>query len=183
MVGIDFGDDDFRSRAARARSQAASAPAVAGDHELRSGEQEIRGADDAVDGRLSGAVAVVEQMLGVGVVDGHDRITQHAFLGHGAQANHAGGRLFGAADYIRQFGRALGVQNRHQVGAVIHGELRPVIDRRHDVRIVAVVVLTLDGENRNVVIADETRGNVILSGQRVRRAQRHVGAAVAQGDH
>src|ERR1019366_4836566 len=100
---IDFGDDDFRSRAAGARSKAASAPAVAGDHELRPGEQEIRGADDAVNRRLPGAVAIVEQMLGVGVVDGHDGIAQHAFLRHGAQTNHAGGRLFGAANHVRQF--------------------------------------------------------------------------------
>ena len=101
---IDFGDDDFGARAAGARGEAASAPAVAGDDELRSGEQEVGGADDAVDRRLSGAVAIVEQVLGVGVVDGDDGIAQHAFLGHGAQANHAGGRLFGAADHIRQFG-------------------------------------------------------------------------------
>src|SRR5271168_1657833 len=46
----------------------APAPAVASHHELRTRQQEIGGADDAVDGRLSRAVAVVEQMLGVGVV-------------------------------------------------------------------------------------------------------------------
>jgi hypothetical protein len=75
------------------------------------------------------------------------------------------------------------VEHRDQVGAIVHGELRFVVDRGHDVAVVAVVVLALDGENGNVVIADETGGHVILRGQRVRRAQRHVGAAVAQGNH
>ena len=164
---INFGDDYFRSRTARARSQTAAAPAIAGDHELRSREQEIRGADDAVDRRLPGPVTIVEQMFGVSVVDRHDRIAQHAFLGHGAQANHAGGRFFGAANHIFQLRRALGVQDGDQVGAVVHGELRLVIDRRHDVRVVGVAVLALDGENRNVVVANQTGGHVILRGKRV----------------
>ena len=98
LCRIDFGDDDFGARAASARGEAASAPAVAGDHELRSCEQEIGGADDAVDGGLSGAVAIVEQVLGVGIVDGDDGVAKHAFFSHGAQANDAGGGFFGAAE-------------------------------------------------------------------------------------
>ncbi len=169
--------------AAGARGEAASAPAVAGDDELRSGQQEIGGADDAVDGGLSGAVAVVEQVLGVGVVDGDDGITQHALLGHGAQADDAGGGLFGAADDVRELGGALGVQNADQVGAVIHGDLRLVVERRHDVRVVSVVVLALDGEDGDVVVAHQAGGHVILGGERVGGAERDIGAAVAQGDH
>src|SRR5579863_4437486 len=60
--GIDFGDDNFGATAPGARGEAAAAPSVAGDDELRSGEQEVGGADDAVDGGLSGAVAIVEQV-------------------------------------------------------------------------------------------------------------------------
>ena len=85
--------------APRARlAKSASAPAVAGYYELRAGQQKVSRADDAVDGGLSGAVAVVEEMLGVGVVHGDDRILQHAFFRHRAQTDHAGRRFFSAAD-------------------------------------------------------------------------------------
>src|SRR6202162_4262847 len=103
--------------APRARRQTAAAPAITGDDELRSREQEIRGADDAVDRRLPGAVTIVEEMFGVSIVDRHDRIAQHAFLSHGAQANHTGGRLLGTADHILQLRCALGVQHGDEVGA------------------------------------------------------------------
>ncbi len=167
----------------RARDgQAAPAPAVAGDHEVRAREQEVGGADDAVDGRLPGAVAVVEQMLGVSVVHGDDGILQHAFLRHGAQPDHAGGGLFGAADHAGNASWRLVCRHRHQVGAVVHGDLRLVIERRHDVRVIGVVVLALDGEDRNAVIAHQAGGNIILRGERVRGAQHHVGAAIAQAD-
>ena len=98
LGGIDFGDDDFRAESARAAGQSATAPAVAGDHELRARQQEVGGAHDAVDGGLARAVAIVEQVLGVGVVDRDDRVLQHALLRHGAQADDAGGGLFRAGD-------------------------------------------------------------------------------------
>ena len=81
---IDLGDNHFGSSAPRAGSKTASAPAIAGDHEFRSREQKVCGADNAINRGLSRAVAIVEQVLRVGIVDGDDRITQHAFLGHGA---------------------------------------------------------------------------------------------------
>src|SRR5262249_33853442 len=92
---INFGDDHFSAGAACARSQTASAPAVASDHELGAGKQEVGGANNTVDRGLAGAVAIVKQVLGFGVVDGDDRILQHAFLCHRAQADDAGGGLFG----------------------------------------------------------------------------------------
>ena len=133
---------------------------------------------------LAGAIAIVEQVLGVGVVDGDDGITQHAFLGHGAQADDAGGGFFGAADHVRRVRvGALGVKDGDQVGAVVHGDLRLVVERGHDVAVVGVVVLALDGEDGDVVVADQAGGHVILRGKRVGRAEHDVGAAVAQGDH
>ncbi len=44
---------------------------------------------------------------------------------------------------------------RNQVGAVVHRDLRLVIDRRQDVAVIRVVVLALDGEDGNVVIAHQ----------------------------
>ena len=131
---------------------------------------------------MAGAVAVVEQVLGVGVVDRDDGETQHAFLGHGAQANHAGRGFFGAADHAFERVLALGVQQGHQVGAVVHGDLGLVVDGGQDVAVVGVVVLALDGEDRNIVIAHQAGGHVILRGQRIRGAQHNIGAAIPQAD-
>ena len=99
-VRIDLGDDDVGAHAAGARGEAATAPAVAGDDELGAGEQDSWCADDAVEGGLAGAVAVVEHVLGQRVVDGDDGIREHAFLGHGVQTDDAGGGLFGAGDDV-----------------------------------------------------------------------------------
>ena len=182
LRGINFGDDDFGARTASAAGQASSAPAVAGDYELRSCQQEVGGANDAVDGRLAGAVAVVEQVLGVGVVDRDDGEAQHAFLGHGAQADDAGGGFFRAADHAFERVLTLGVQQGDQVGAVIHGDLGLVVDGGQDVTVVGVVVLALDGKDRNVVIAHQAGSDVILGGERIRGAEHDIGAAILQAD-
>src|SRR5271165_1329470 len=180
--GIDFGDDDFCSGAAGAGSKSAAAPAVAGDHELRTRQQEIRGADDAVDGGLSRPITVIEKMLGVGVVDGDDGELEDAFLGHGAQADDAGGGLFGSSDHVGEPVGALGMQKRDQVGAVVHGDVGLVVDGGEDMVVVSIVVFALDGEDGNVMVADEAGSHVILRGQWVRGAKHHVGSAVAQAD-
>ena len=91
---------------------------------VQPGQQDIGGADDAVEGALARAVAIIEQMLGQRVVDRHDGVLQYAFLGHGAQADDAGGGLFGAAHDVRRQILPLGVQQRNQVRAVVHGDVR-----------------------------------------------------------
>src|SRR5579863_10675158 len=108
-------------------------------------------------------------MLGVGVIHGDDGILQHAFFGHVAHENHAGGGFFGAADHARERVLTLGMQNADQVGAVIHGYMGFVAQRRQNVVVIGVVVFTLDGENRNAAVTDQAGGNVILSRKRVRR--------------
>ncbi len=121
-------------------------------------------------------------MLGVGVIHRHDGKLQHAFLRHRPQPDHAGSSLFRPANHAFQRVGALGVQNRHQVSAIIHRDVRLVIDRRQNVVVVSVVVLALDGEDRNALIAHQAGRNIILRGERIRRAQHNVGSAVAQAD-
>ena len=121
-------------------------------------------------------------MFGVGIVDRDDGEAQHAFLGHGAQANHSGGGLFSSADYTLQRVFALGMQDRDQVGAVVHCDMRSVIDGRHNVAVVAFAVFTLDGEHGNVVLAHQTGGYVILRGKRIGGAKHDVGAAIPECD-
>src|SRR5579875_2529296 len=96
--GVNFGDDDVRAHAASAGGNAASAPAVATDHECAPGQQDIGGADNGIDRTLSRAIAVVEQVLGVRLVDGQDGEAQDAVFLHAVQANHPRRRLFHAAN-------------------------------------------------------------------------------------
>ena len=99
LHGIDFGDDHVGAESLGAHGHAASAPAVAGDHDLEAGDQKVGGANDAVNRGLAGAVAIVEEMLGFGIVHGNDGIFQRAVFRHGAETNHAGGGFLGAADH------------------------------------------------------------------------------------
>ena len=74
------------------------------------------------------------------------------------------------------------MQHVHQVGAVVHRDLRLVIDCRQDVLVVGVIVLALDGEYGDAVVAHQTGGHIILRGKRIGSAKHHVGAAIAQAD-
>ena len=59
-----------------------------------------------------------------------------------------------------------------QVGAVVHRDVRLVLERRGDVPVVAVLVLALDGVDGDAEILDQAGGDVVLGGQRVGGAQR-----------
>src|SRR5690606_37375132 len=95
---------------------APAAPTVAHHHDHLRGDQTVRGADDAVQGGLSGAVAIVEHVLGHGFVHSHDGIAQHTVLLHRFEPDDTCGGLFGAADDTCRGIGALGVQQTHHVG-------------------------------------------------------------------
>ena len=101
----------------------------------------------------------------------------------GLQADDAGRRLLGAGDHVAELLTPCRVEDTDHVGAVVHREVRLVVDRGLDVRVVRVVVLALDGEARDVVLLHERRRDVVLCRERVRRAQHHIGAAGLQCPH
>src|SRR5260370_14712951 len=176
---IDFGDDHVGAEALGAHGYAASAPAVTGNHDLQASEEHVGGANDAVNRGLAGAITIVEEMLGHRVVHGNDRMLQRAVLGHRAEADHAGGGFFRSGDYVGDEVGALGEQHGDQVRAVIHSELRLVLEGGAQVRIVSVVILSLDGESRNVVVALERGGAFVLRRQWIGGPDHAVGAAVS----
>src|ERR1022692_5274061 len=106
-------------------------------------------------------------MFGERVVDGNDRELQRAVLRHGVQTNDAGGGLFGAADHVLDLVGALGEKLGDQVRAVVHGDLRMVIERRVDVRVVRGVVFALDGVGGDAVVPDAWRRGRNLRGERI----------------
>src|SRR5439155_19160509 len=162
---IDLGDDDVGAHAAGPAGHAAAAPAVARHHYGHAGEQHVGGANDAVKSALPGAIAVVEQVLRECVVHRDDRVAQHPFLGHGAKPDDPRGGLLGPAEHAGQQILALGMQHVHQVGAVVHGDLRLVIGGGGDVRIVHIVVFALDGVDGNAVVTHQGVVHVVLSGE------------------
>jgi hypothetical protein len=75
------------------------------------------------------------------------------------------------------------VKDADHIGAVVHRQVRLVVDSRLDVRVVRVVVLALDRKARDVVLVDERRGDVVLRRERIGRAQHDVRAARLQRPH
>jgi hypothetical protein len=71
---VHFGYDDVGAQAPGSRGEAAAAPPVPRDDHRRTREQHVGRPEDAVDGGLAGAVAVVEEVLRPGVVDGDDGV-------------------------------------------------------------------------------------------------------------
>ena len=180
---IDLGDDHVRAHALRPHGDAAATPAVAGDDELPAGEEDVRRADDPVDRRLAGPVAVVEEVLGLRVVHRDDREPERTVAFERTEADHAGGRLLGAANDVAELLAAVRVEDADHVGAVVHRQLRLVVDRRLDVLVVGVVVLALDREDGDVVLLDEGGGDVVLGRERVRGAEHDVGTSGLEGPH
>ena len=49
-----------------------------------------------------------------------------------------------------------------QVGSVVHGDVRQMLQRGGDVSIIAVLVLALDRENGDAVVLHHAGGDVVL---------------------
>jgi len=124
---VDLGHDHVSTHAACTHGQAAPTPAVAGHDEDLASQEHVGGTDDAIDGRLASAVAVVKEMLGHGVVDSHNREVQRPIGCHRAQADDAGGGFLGAAENAWQQVAVIFMQGADQVCAVIHGDVGFVV--------------------------------------------------------
>ena len=122
-------------------------------------------------------------MLGLRLVDRDDREAEGAVGGHRAEADHAGRRLLGAGQDLLDLVRSIAVEQRHQVAAVVHGQLRAGVGDRVEVRVVGVPVLAATGEHADPVLGDERGGHVVLGRERVAGGQDHVGAAGLERPH
>ena len=180
---VDLGDHDVGAVTLRPRRQTASDPTVPRDDERFPGEEHVGRPDDAVDGRLSRAVTVVEHVLGVGLVHGHDRIGQDAVLRHRAKADHARRGFLGAADNLWELVPARLVEHGDEVGAVVHRQLRPVIEGRLDVLVVGLVVLAADRVGLDAVKGGQGRRHRIIRRERIGRAQGDLPTACFQREH
>ena len=104
-------------------------------------------------------------MLGHGIVHRDDRETQRAGFLHGPQADDTRRRLLGSADHVGNLVGPFFVQRRDQVGPVVHGDIREVVEGGVDVPVVGRVVLALDGKSRDPMVGYQTGSDIVLSGQ------------------
>ena len=119
-------------------------------------------------------------MLGLRFIHGDDRVLENALLRHRAETDHTGRRLLGATPHVREELAALCVEERHDIGAVVHRDVRFDLEHRVDVPVVGVAVLALPREDRDAFAGDERGGGIVLCRERIRRAQRDLGPAIAQ---
>ena len=164
---VDLDDGDVGAVAAEARGDALADPAVAGDDDAPAGDQDVGRAQDAVERRLAGPVAVVEEVLRLRLVDGDDREAEGAVGGHGVQPDDAGRRLLGAGQDLRDLCRARAVEERDEVAAVVHGQVRVRVGDRVEVGVVGVAVLAPPGIDGDPVVGHERRRHVVLRRERV----------------
>ena len=187
---------------ARPHRDAPAAPAVAGDDDVQARDEQVRGADDAVERRLARAVAVVEEVLGLGLVDGDDRerstpdfsiarrrmtpvvvSSVPPMMPSKSAWRSAAERPFAHA---RMTGSTSGVpaereeeERGDEVRPVVHRQVGPVRQRRADVVVVGRVVLALDRVDGDAVVGHERGGHVVLGRERVRGAERRASAPPA----
>ena len=122
-------------------------------------------------------------MLGQGIVDRHHRERQRTIGGHGAQPDNTGGGLLGAAQNAAEQFAAVPVEFAHQIGAIIHGELGPVIEGTVEMAVVLVVAGTVDREGGDPKMVNQRCRNVILGAQGVAGAERQLRPTCRQHPH
>ena len=169
---VDLAHDHLGAGAAGAHRDALAGEAVAEHHDRAAGEQQVGRAQDAVERRLAGAVVVVEEALGGGLVDGEHGAAEPPLGLERAQAQQAGGRLLRAAEHVAEpLGVAL-VQEREQVGAVVERDLRPALDQRAHVGGVGVGALAATAVDLGLL--GQCGGDVVLRGERVGGGERRL---------
>ena len=122
-------------------------------------------------------------MLGVGVIDGDDGVSQHSFGGHAPQTDDSGSRLLRPPDDLLNERPAAGMNSADQVGSIVHGDLGFLVEGLIEVTVVCLVVFPFDGKYRNAEVSDHGRGRIVLSAQRVGSTERHFGPAELESFH
>jgi hypothetical protein len=159
---IDLHDRYVGTHSVHPRRDAATDPAIAGDDDVPTREEDVRRPEDAVDRRLARAIAVVEQMLGLSLVDRHDREPERAVGRHSLEPDHAGRRLLGSREHVPDLVGPLAMEERHEVAAVVHRDLRPGVGDLVEVGVIRVAILAAASKRRDAIFGHERRGDVVL---------------------
>ena len=173
---IDLSDNDLCTQTLCAHRSALAAPAVARDDNGLARNDQIRRAVDAVPDGLPGAVAVIEKMLAVCIIDEHHREFQRAGSRHCSEAQDAGRGLLAAADDIRQELGVFLMNERDQIAAVVDDEMRFCFDHTAGVLLIFLCGDAVPGKDIEPVVRQCSR-HIILCGKRIRAGDIHFRAA------
>jgi len=130
-----------------------------------------------IHGALARAVAIVEELLGGGVIDRDDGKPQRVLGSHRSQSRHAGRGLFGATTHAGDEVLVVRVDSEDQVGAVIEQEVRRRLKNGLDPTLVVLRLLAETSEDGDPVLGDESGRDFVLRRALAAGAERHVGAA------
>ena len=173
---VHFAHDHSRAQPTRAGGDPAATPAVADDHEHRAGYVEVGAAHQRPHYALPGAVAVVEQVLHLGVVHREHRKRQPAGRLARAVAHHPGGGLLTRADHPRGGAARVLVEMVHQVPTVVDHDVRRYGERVDLVLFEPAWIRSVAREHRNATRV-QRRHDVVLGGKRVAPGDRDLRAA------
>ena len=173
---VDLGHNDLRAQPLGPHGHALAAPAVPGHHDGGARHHQIGGAHHAVPHALAGAVAVIEQVLAVRVVDIEHGEPQLTRLGPVAQANDAGGGLLAAAPQVDRPLGMLFVQDMHHIAAVVDNDVR-----LHGQGLALEVMIFFQcaavGRQHGHAPAGQSGAHIVLRGQRIGAGGVHFAAA------
>ncbi len=123
---VKLANEHPRPKSVGAHGEPFAAPAVADDEHDLPRNQQVGGAQDGIPDRLPGTVAVVEQVLHLGVVHRDGRNPQPPRRGQLTQAFHPGGGLLADPNEIR--GPTPLVEPHDHVTTVLHDQVRGEVD-------------------------------------------------------
>ena len=106
-------------------------------------------------------------MLGIGIVHRNHGKAQNLVFGHTAQTNDARGRLLRAPHNARNEFLFIRQNSAHQIGTVIHGDLRSSLQCGVKVGVISLIVFPPDGKDGDFKILHQRGCRVILSAERV----------------
>ena len=158
-------------------------PAIPGNHDLPAGDQDVGRPQDPVERGLARPIAVVEEMLGLGLVDCDHWELEGPIGGHCLESDHPCGGLFSPGQDLGELRRSFLVEQPNQVAAVVHRDLGMRVRDRVEVRIVRGPVLAVPRIAADPVPGDQGGGHVVLGRERVGGSQGDLGAASPEGQH
>ena len=138
------------------------------------------GAVDAVPYTLTGAVAVVKEMLAVGIVDEHHREEELLLGVEGDEAVYACGGLLAAAYDVRNELGELAVDAGNQVASIVDDDVRADFKHAADVGLILLGSGSVPGEDIQTRVVEGCR-NVVLGGEGIAAGDVHL--RTAGGEH
>ena len=176
---IDFGHYHPGTQAFGSHRDTFAAPTVSCHNHIFSGNYQVGGSIDSVPDRLSRAVAVVKEMLAIGVVHQHHR--EHEFSGtiHGLKPKDTSRGLFTSSNDIRNKIRIILMDHRDEISAIIDNNIWLCLDDFANAILIFLRSGSMDGENVQSLMNKGSR-DIILGGQRIASGDEHLGATIGE---